>query len=308
MATLHLILITHTPLHLDRCLAACARQTRPADSITVSCDCLSEEIGHVVRSSALALDTPITLVQRAHTGKARCSQVRNNAVRALLDAGLARESPARLVFLDGDTCPRFDAFELHERLGAPDKLVSAYRINLTSEQTATITPKTIQSHQRPVALLPEQLRELAARHARYLRQSFWRRLGLGKSHKPRLIGGHFSLPLAAYLSVNGCDEEYEGYGQEDDDLTRRLYEAGWKTVVGVKDIEVYHLYHPTRAPGDWHSAPGVARFNTALPIRASRGLESPVSQGPVTVSYFGSSRSAPPTQSADRQPIATRNS
>jgi hypothetical protein len=242
---------------------------------------LNNEIAEIVRAWSGDSQCRAVLVQRPHTGKARCAQVRNNAVRALqilAERGEAKLVGSRLVFLDGDTVAPPSTLELHGQAG-PNEIVSAYRVNLTQSQTE-------QFSQRPEAGLdtivaPEQLDELARRDARYRRQDCLRRFWLGKDHKPRLIGGHFSVPYDAYVGVNGVDEEYEGYGQEDDDFTRRLYKFGCSACVQVRTIPVFHLYHPTRAPAAWETAPGVARFREKTPTRAVRGLDSPLTQGEV---------------------------
>lgn len=291
MPQLHLILITHTPRHLERCLLACAHQSRSPESVVLSCDVVNDEIARIAHVAApwfARSGTPLTLVQRPHTGKSRASQVRNNAVRALLGGSRPPESNARLVFFDGDICPAHNALHLHESLGGSDRLVCPYRVNLTERQTQSFSDDAVRACQPPVSISPEQTRELESRHTRLRRRLFMRSIGLGKAHKPMLLGAHFSVPLKAYLQVNGCDEMYQDYGQEDDDLTRRLYHAGWKTVVAARQIIAYHLYHPTRAPGDWHNAPGVARFNARppLPTRAEHGVENPLDQPEVTVQTF----------------------
>lgn len=290
----HVVLTTHTTLHLRRCLQGFAAQTRRADSITLSCDVDSTEIRELVVRASGELGLDILLVQRRHTGKARCAQVRNNGVRALMASAPAPERSSRLIFLDADTVPGPRAVEQHERLGdmggGPPRIVSTYRVNLTPEQTEAFDDQAFTISAEPVALLPEQSRELEVRQARYRRQAMWRRLGLGKAHKPRLIGGHFSVPLEAYLAVNGVDEAYEGYGQEDDDFTRRLYRAGYQPVVCVQEILVYHLYHPTRAPAAWDSAPGVMRFRQATPVRCELGLDRPAPQDEPRVSMCSGGR------------------
>ncbi|MBY0311994.1 MAG: glycosyltransferase [Phycisphaerales bacterium] len=278
----HVILCTHTPLHLRRCLLGFVAQTRRADSITLSCDVENTEIIRVVEEVAREASLPIRVVQRPHTGKARCSQVRNNAVRDLLTR-IRPDPGARLIFLDGDTVPSPDMVARHESLGGSRGLISTFRVNLTEEQTERFSDADLLAGRPPVELLSAQCDELKQRHKRYRRQLFWRTLGMGKSHKPRLIGGHFSVPLDAYVAVNGCDEAYEGYGQEDDDLARRLHAAGWPSIVAVREIVVYHLFHPTRAPQAWDSAPGVARFRAPAPTRAELGLDRPAPQGPMTI-------------------------
>ncbi len=276
----HVILCTHTTLHVRRCLLGFAAQTRPPDSITLSCDVEQQDIVDVVDRSCTETGLRVRVLQRAHAGAARCSQVRNNAVRDLLNR-IDPSGADRLIFLDGDTVPSADMVARHEILGAERGLVSTFRVNLTPEQTDRFDEAALRDQREPVALTAAQRTELDRRHARYARQLLWRRIGLGKPHKPRLIGGHFSTPLRAYLDVNGCDEAYQGYGQEDDDLARRLHGAGWRSVIAVRDIIVYHLHHPTRAPASWDSAPGVARFRRKTPIRTELGLDRPAPQGPI---------------------------
>lgn len=292
----HVILSTHTTLHLAACLRGFGLQSRPPDSVTLSCDVLSPEIVELVRENSARPGLGILLVQRAHTGKARCAQVRNNAVRALMGL-LAPPADARLIFLDADTVPARDTVAQHERLGAERGLVSTFRVNLSPEQTQAFDFDRLARGDNPVELTPEQSADLTARHARYRRQLFWRRLGLGKPHKPRLIGGHFSVPLAAYLDANGTDEAYEGYGQEDDDLARRLNRVGWPSIVAVRDIPVYHLYHPTRAPAAWDTAPGVVRFKESTPVRTVLGLDNPAAQPPVSVWMCRDGRLEPRSES-----------
>lgn len=281
----HVILCTHTPLHLRRCLLGFAVQSRRADSITLSCDVVNADIVNVVDDVAREVSLSVRVVQRPHTGKARCSQVRNNAVRDFL-ARIRPDPGARLIFLDGDTVPSPEMVALHESLGGSRGLISTFRINLSEGQTERFSDAELLEGRPPVELLSAQRDELEQRHKRYRRQLFWRTLGLGKPHKPRLIGGHFSVPLDAYLAVNGCDEAYEGYGQEDDDLARRLHAAGWPSVVAVRDIVVYHLFHPTRAPASWDSAPGVVRFRAPAPTRAALGLDRPAQQDAITTIDF----------------------
>lgn len=288
----HVILSTHTTLHLAACLRGFGLQSRPPDSVTLSCDVLSPEIAEVARDSSARTGLEILLVQRPHTGKARCGQVRNNAVRALMGE-FAPPGDARLVFLDADTVPGRDCLRQHESLGGTRGLVSTFRVNLTPAQTRAFDFDRLARGEHPVPLAPAQSAELNARHARYRRQLLWRKLGLGKSHKPRLIGGHFSVPLAAYVGANGTDEAYEGYGQEDDDLARRLNRAGWPSVVAVREIPVYHLYHPTRAPAAWDTAPGVVRFKEATPVRTVLGLDRPAPQPAVSIGICRDGRLEP---------------
>ncbi|MEK6702273.1 MAG: glycosyltransferase, partial [Planctomycetota bacterium] len=110
------VVITHTTRHLRRTLLGVAASARRADLVVVSCDGDTGELEACVRASAEEFAMDVTLVLRAHTGQSRSGQVRNNAVRAAMDAGMGDE--ARIVFLDGDCCPAVDCFARHEELGS----------------------------------------------------------------------------------------------------------------------------------------------------------------------------------------------
>jgi predicted glycosyltransferase involved in capsule biosynthesis len=65
----------------------------------------------------------------------------------------------------------------------------------------------------------------------------------------KLRGGVFAIYKKDYLKVNGFDENFSQWGNEDDDLGRRLNNVN---VVGInpfkKDYTV-HLYHPQNSQG-----------------------------------------------------------
>lgn len=276
MARLHLVISTHTTLHLRRTLLGAASQGQQADSTTVSCDNDAGDIVAVVQGAAREFGTPVAVVQRPFQGTSRSAQVRNNAVRFLLRQG-ANPSDT-LVFLDGDCCPGAGMLAAHRALGGAGRVVIGFRIDLTPEQTAAFDEGALAAGGEPARPTEGQMRALAARDRRYRRHALLRRFGLVKAHKPKLLSANFSLTLDAYTAVNGFDERYTGYGQEDDDLGRRLYRAGVRPVIGVTRAVVYHSYHPTRAPGAWEESPNAARFAESYQAAARRGLSNPLEQ------------------------------
>ncbi len=77
--------------------------------------------------------------------------------------------------------------------------------------------------------------------------------------KPKLIGNNVGIWRRDYERVNGYDENFEGWGCEDDDLRHRLRKAG----VGVASIlrwtHTFHLWHPNEAsmPAHWKQGKNV---------------------------------------------------
>lgn len=284
MPELHLVIPTHTGRFLRRALLGAACQDRPADTITVTCDNDGDEVPAVLEPAAAELGIGITLVRRAHCGTERLSQVRNNAIRSLVERGAAPDS--RLLFLDGDTVPAPDVVAKHLRFGRRRDLVVAFRLNLTSAQTEAFDDRAVLEQRRPVEPTPDQVRDLVRRHNRYVRQKFWRVLHMAKPHKPKPLGGHHSVRLDICRAVNGYDEEYHTYGTEDDDFGRRLYAAGGTSVVAVRHIMVYHQHHASRGGGDWHDRDNARLFRQRRPTRCRHGLDSPMPQEPIEVLVF----------------------
>jgi glycosyltransferase involved in cell wall biosynthesis len=59
-----------------------------------------------------------------------------------------------------------------------------------------------------------------------------------------LLGCNLAVWREDLLSVNGFDEDYEGWGREDSDLGARLYNLGLQRKVVYGRALVYHLNHP----------------------------------------------------------------
>ena len=278
-APIHLVIPTHTTRHLDICLLGAARQTLPPATITVACDVIDTRIDRLLQQCAGRFRLTLRHVRRVHHGRARISQVRNNAVRSLIRQG---RTDGRILIVDGDTFMPPQTVEKHAALGGEHGLVVASRIMLTEARTAELDFERLADGRQTLEPLDSELAALDEEHKRALRHQRLRRFGLTKGHKPKILGGHFSMRFDLYRRINGCDEEYEGYGMEDDDLGRRAYAARGDSVVAIRDIPVLHLHHPTRQQIRWRDNLGYSRFRRRdLPARCERGLENPVEQHPV---------------------------
>ncbi|HBS29201.1 MAG TPA: hypothetical protein DEB06_07055 [Phycisphaerales bacterium] len=292
MAPIFVYIVTHTTRHLDLVFAGLARQTRRPDRVVLSCDTDDPRLGAVAERWAGRVGAPIDWVRRAHHGIARCSQVRNNAVRRLVnDLG---HSTGRVIQIDGDIlCP--DGFvERHAELGGERGLVYAYRVNLSESETAGLDAERVYlGGQRP-EFTASDLATLRRRDRRYRRQLLMRRLGLGALHKPKLLGCNWSGPLEAWIDLNGFDEHFQGWGYLDDEFARRAAARGWPCVPACASVPCWHLFHPTRQPqGALTANPNHARFvRPDLPSVAERGLRGEIGQHGVATTRVGECRPA----------------
>lgn len=279
MGATHVILVTHTPERLRLAILGVAWSSARGDTLTLSCDADDPAIEAAARGACAEGGVGMTLLLRAGAGAARPAQVRNNAVRDLLGRG-AGPSDA-LVFFDGDCVPEHRAIERHAALLGRGALVIGWRYDLTEAQTAALDESALRAGRMPFAPEPEQERALARRHARLRRQGLWRRVGLGKAHKPKVLGANFSCSVRTYAGVNGFDETYDRWGQEDDDLGRRIYAQGGRAVVAVREVLAFHQHHVTRAPGAWDESANAARLSAPCVAVCERGLEGGVEQAAI---------------------------
>ncbi|MBA4027773.1 MAG: hypothetical protein C0475_01265 [Planctomyces sp.] len=279
----HAIVTTHTTRHLRRTLLGVTVQSPAVRSVTVTIDGDDPSIAGLVASCAQELGVPIIRATRAHTGVCRSAQARNNGVRALLAA--LRPAPAggdALAFFDGDCAPARDCVAaLQSLLGLPRRrrgLAISRVVYLSQQQTDAFDEAALRAGRWPAAIEPEALARLRGARRSAVLASWLRPLRLTKPHKPKLMSGLFAVTLEAFGRVNGFDEAYAGYGQEDDDLGRRLMASGSGVGVGIGRAMAFHQWHPTRHAGPWEGSPGIARFRGPWSPRARDGLETPVAQ------------------------------
>lgn len=101
--------------------------------------------------------------------------------------------------------------------------------------------------------------------------------------KPKLIGNNVGVWRCDYETVNGYDENYEGWGCEDDDLRLRLRMAGVRIESILRWTYTFHLWHrvDVTAPTNWREGRNVAYLTRKeIPMRCTNGLfkDSPPSR------------------------------
>jgi GT2 family glycosyltransferase len=93
--------------------------------------------------------------------------------------------------------------------------------------------------------------------------------------KPKLFGGNIGMFRADYERLNGYDENFRGWGCEDDDLRLRIRAAGMKIRSILKATCTYHLWHPRgeTTPERWRQGANVAYLQREdRPSRCENGL------------------------------------
>lgn len=229
------------PAHFRLMLAALAAQTRRPDEVVVADDGSGDATVAALRELAAASPIPCTVVRQEKDGY-RLAAARNLAIRAA--------TGDYLIFADCDIALLPDAVAAHLSLAAPGRLLCGNRALLGEDATARLfaaspapSPDGWEDAWRTA-----DATELHAAQALFLHHAALRRWHLARPHKPKIIGCHFSLFRDDVRRVNGFDENFVGWGYEDDDFARRLYKTGVRPASVILAARAMHLWHPSLAP------------------------------------------------------------
>lgn len=233
--------IYNRPEHLRLLAAALAAQTRPPDEIIVADDGSDEATASAMAGLLPSCGIPAKVVRQEKDGY-RLAAARNKAIRAA--------TGDYLLFLDCDLVPLPDAVAVHERRAHPRRLLAGNRAMLDEAATAALfaaRPAPTKADWEQAWTLAD-MGEWADAARLFARHAALRRWHLARPHKPKLLGCHFSLFREDVERVNGFDENFVGWGYEDDDFARRLYKAGVGPHSVIAEARAIHLWHPSLAP------------------------------------------------------------
>lgn len=248
------------PRHLALALESLALQQTGGVTmeVVVSDDGSGDETPQVVRSFAAAAPFPVRFTTQPHDGF-RLARVRNEAAR--LATG------RYLLFLDGDCIVpghHVAAHAARRRLGTA---LLGYCARLPAEANAILVPENL-ALTNLAALVPASERQSLARRRR---KAWWHAITRHPT-KPRLAGGDFGVWRDDFQRVNGFDERFVGWGQEDDDLGLRLRAAGVRLETILGQTRSLHVWHETDATATsrWRDGVNVRYFERRGRLTACR--------------------------------------
>lgn len=261
-----IITVYNRPAMLKACLRALELNKRRVDEIIVSDDGSDRTAVDEMKAFFYDYSIPIQYVHQEESGF-RAAAARNNAIR--------HASGEYLISLDCDILLMPDAVEAHLRNAAPGCFLAANRAFLDENLSRTALIQR---------LSPEILEDLW-KHSdkshlkqvvrQFERNRLLRMLKLTRRHKPKIIGCHFSLYKKDVEKINGFDENYVGWGLEDDDFGMRLHKAGIKGKSIVREARAMHLHHSEESskPRKISDSRNMSYFQRPnVPARCVRGL------------------------------------
>jgi len=262
-----LALIVNTyqkPRHLELVLESIAAQVGVAGAfeVIVTDDGSLDDTPEVVSAFAARVDFPVRFTTQPHNGF-RLAAIRN--------AGARRATGEMLLFLDGDCILPCDHLAAFLACRQPGVALLGYCARLPEATSQSLVPGTLGGIDLAALVPAGQRRALAHRRLK----AWWYTL-LRHPSKPRLAGGNFAVWQSDFRRVNGFDERFRGWGQEDDDLGLRLRASGVRLESILHRTSSLHVWHPSdpSATLRWRDGANVKYFERRGRLTSCRqGLE-----------------------------------
>lgn len=216
-------------------LLALAEQDVKNFEVIIADDGSDDATRQVIENLKSTVDYAIKHIWQQHNDF-RAAMIRNKSV--------VHAAGDYLIFLDGDSIPQISFVRQHQKLAENNYFVVGNRVLLSSEFTQEVLAERLPLQRWSVLhwlknfccgsinrFLPTLL--LGNFYLRYLHTTKWQgaktcNLGMWKKD---------------FLSVNGFDESYRGWGYEDSDLVIRLIHNNILRKDGHFAIPVFHLWH-----------------------------------------------------------------
>lgn len=224
--------------YLEMVLLALAQQDCDINKLEV----IVAEDGESLKIAALVANIqsklPYPLVHVHHLDQGfRTAMIRNKAV--------AQSRGDYLIFLDGDCVPPFFFIRRHLKLAEAGYFVNGNRILLREAFTAKVLANKMPIYcWHFIDCLRERWLGGCNRCLPWLFLPLWflRKIwSVGKWQGAKSC--NLAIWRSDFLTVNGFDEKYIGWGYEDSDLVVRLFHAKIARKIGNFAVPVIHLWH-----------------------------------------------------------------
>lgn len=247
-------------------------QTDANFEVLVADDGSIGDTAQVVKDFRQRASFPVVHVWQEDDGF-RAAAIRNRA--------LAASGAEYIIFTDGDCIPTADFVARHRALSEPGCFLSGNRLLLSEAFTRRVLCEKIPVHSWGAGdWLLARGRGDVNRLMPLLRlpDMAWLR-----KRSPRRWQGAKTCNLSAFrddlLRVNGLDESYTGWGQEDSDLVVRLIRAGLVNKSARFSAPVLHLWHKENDRSHLEeNRRRLQKVLNATHVRALTGVDQYISQ------------------------------
>lgn len=264
------------PGHLRRCLRSlqCQRGVERRFEVIVVDDGSRDDTAATVAEFAAAAPFRVEFHTHPHAGF-QLAKCRN--------AGARLAAADYVLFTDGDCIFPSNHLARHLQAARPGVVRAGDSVRLDEQVSAQIDDEQIDGG-RFVRLCRRQRDWARIRSARW-RAPFYELIN--HHDRPKLVGCNMAVWRSQLEAVNGFDENFVGWGCEDDDLARRLRAAGARIKSVLGRTVAYHLWHPPHAttPQHWSDGANVDYFQRSARLtRCLAGLvRRDIADVPMTV-------------------------
>lgn len=262
MTTALIITTYNSPDYLRLVLESVARQSMLPDEIIVADDGSRDDTRAVVESFRPLWGDRLRHVWQPDEGF-QVSRIRNKA--------MAAATSDYIIMIDGDMLLHRDFVRDHVRYARPGTFVAGMRSKLTPEVSSALVEGRVKTPLRWLTTPMEALRVYSLR-APWLTP-------LLRNHHQGSVRQLISCNLAVWrkdaIAVNGFDESFTTWGEEDREFAARLFNKGLRRRNMIFAGIQYHLYHPTRRNEDTIESNGDKLRETirTRKVRATQGID-----------------------------------
>ena len=220
--------------YLKCCLDSIKGQSKYFDEVVIADDGSEESCVRRLKKMITDYNFPIIHISQPKKGF-RPAAARNNGIQQAIGD--------HLIFLDCDFVVLPGTIKTHLDASKPGRFVAGFCKYLDEERTKNIFQEGISDKllEDLYQSLPEE--PILKDHWRFIRHRIFLKLGLASARKQRL-SSHFSIHRKDIENVNGYDENFIGWGGEDEDLAIRLAASGLEGKSIIRQARVLHLGHP----------------------------------------------------------------
>jgi glycosyltransferase involved in cell wall biosynthesis len=170
-------------------------------------------------------------------------QKRSFRPSAARNKGIRNASGDYLIFFDCDFSALPNTIKFHIDASRQGRFVAGSCKYLDETQTNILLTKGVSDKRLEDLYQSISEKAIVREHWRFIRHRIFYRFGFTSARKQRL-SSHFSIHREDIKRVNGYDENFVGWGGEDEDLAIRLASSGLKGKSIIPRARLLHLYHP----------------------------------------------------------------
>lgn len=222
------------PSALRRVLDGVRRQTVMPDEVIVADDGSGTETRELLEAARATFPCPLLHVWHEDRGF-RKTEILNKAV--------ARSSGDYLVQIDGDIVPERHFIEDHADFAQRGCFVCGSRIKLSEADSKRVIGRgigTLRPWNMSLGHVANAVRSRSLRNWLAFRYAT-------KTAGRKVRGCNMAFWKADLIRVNGFNEDFSGWGQEDSELAYRLYFSGVRKKFLKGGAICYHLHHKERS-------------------------------------------------------------